>query len=133
VKTKTEEIFQLSAPYSNPYQGSDFKALFVCSAGLLRSATAANLFAKKGWNTRGCGTEDFALIRLSTNLIAWAQKIYFMQKSNYLSALFTFREHEDALEVLKRKAVVLNIEDSFPYNHPELIKQLEEQIKNEKE
>ena len=127
--TKTEEIFRLTAPYNNPYQGSDFKALFVCSAGLLRSATAANLFAKKGWNTRGCGSEDYALISLSKNLIAWADKIYFVQKSNYSTALLTFREHEDTLEVLKRKAVVLDIEDSFPYNHPELIKQLEEQVK----
>jgi hypothetical protein len=44
---KTNEI-KLSCPYNNPYQGEYFKALFVCSAGLLRSATAANLFAKKG-------------------------------------------------------------------------------------
>ena len=125
MKTKTEEIFELNCPYNNPYQGSDFKALFVCSAGLLRSATAANLFAKKGWNTRGCGSEEYALIRLSKNLIAWADKIFFMQKSNYLAAQFTFRQHEDALEVLRRKAIVLDIEDSFPYNHPELICQLE--------
>jgi predicted protein tyrosine phosphatase len=128
VKTKTEEIFELSCPYNNPYQGSDFKALFVCSAGLLRSPTGANLFAKRGWNTRSCGTEDFALIRLSKNLIAWADKIYFVNKENYNSALFTFRQHEDALETMKRKAVVLSIEDSFPYNNPELIRQLEEKI-----
>ena len=60
MKTKTEEIFELSAPYNNPYQGTDKKLLFVCSAGLLRSATAANLFAKKGYNTRGCGSAEYA-------------------------------------------------------------------------
>ena len=129
MKTKTEEIFELNCPYNNPYQGSDFKALFVCSVGLLRSPTAANLFARKGWNTRSCGTEDIALIRLSKNLIAWADKIFFMQKSNYLSAQYVFRGHEDALEVLKRKSVVLGIEDSFGYNNSELIRQLEEQVK----
>ena len=129
MKTKTEEIFQLSAPFSNPYQGDAFRALFVCSAGLLRSATAANLFAKKDWNTRGCGTEDFALIRLSVNLIMWANKVYFMNRENYESAKWTFREQKEILKVLEEKKVVLNIEDSFPYNHPELLRQLEEQVK----
>jgi len=131
VKTKTEEIFELTAPYSNPYQGNDPKLLFVCSAGLLRSATAANLFAKKGNNTRGCGSEEYALIPLSFNLIAWADKIYFVNKKNYESSLYTFREYETILKVLKKKSIVLDIDDCYNYNHPELIKQLEEQI-NEK-
>lgn len=131
MKTKTEEIFELTAPYSNPYQGNDPKLLFVCSAGLLRSATAANLFAKKGNNTRGCGSEEYALIPLSFNLIAWADKIYFVNKQNYESSLYTFREYETILKVLKKKSIVLDIDDCYNYNHPKLIKQLEEQI-NEK-
>ena len=131
MKTKTEEIFELTAPYSNPYQGNDPKLLFVCSAGLLRSDTAANLFAKKGNNTRGCGSEEYALIPLSFNLIAWADKIYFVNKQNYESSLYTFREYETILKVLKKKSIVLDIDDCYNYNNPELIKQLEEQI-NEK-
>jgi len=127
--TKTEALFQLTAPYSNPYQGSDKKLLFVCSAGILRSATAANLYAKKGFNTRSCGTHDYALIPLSANLIAWADEIIFVNKENYLVASETFKGSPvDAM--LLSKAKTLNIPDNYDYNHPELIKHLEEQYES---
>lgn len=129
--TKTEEIFSLSAPYNNPYQGTDPKMLFVCSAGLLRSATAANYFARKGWNTRGCGSSDYALIPLSVNLIYWADKIYFMGKENYTQALATFKGQTDTLSLLKAKAIVLDIPDNYNYNNKKLIDMLREQIEVE--
>ena len=128
MKTKTEEIFELTAPFDNPYQGSDKRLLFVCSAGLLRSATAANLFAKKGANTRSCGSSEYALIPISLNLIAWAEKIYFVKNSNYLEAKYIFKDYKDVLEVLEKKSIVLNIDDCYNYNNKELIKQLEEQV-----
>ncbi|HET8686145.1 MAG TPA: hypothetical protein VFM18_05700, partial [Methanosarcina sp.] len=87
METKTESIFKLTAPYSNPYQGNDKRILFVCSAGILRSATAANLFAKKGHNTRCCGSESYALIPFSENLKAWAHKIFFVNEYNYKSVI----------------------------------------------
>lgn len=126
--TKTEEIFQLKCPYDNPYQGTDKKLLFVCSAGLLRSATAANLFAKKGYNTRSCGSHSYALIPLSVNLIAWADEIYFVNKLNYRMAVDTFKD-TTIYEQLLIKSTVLNIPDDFGYNDPTLIKMLETEIK----
>lgn len=128
METKTDLIFQETAPYSNPYQGSDKKLLFVCSAGLLRSATGANLFAKKGYNTRNCGTHSYALIPLSTNLILWADQIFFVNKENYNEACRTFEEYENTLANMKAKSQVLNIPDNYEYNNPELIKYLEEQV-----
>ena len=53
--TMTQMIFNSKSPYDNPYQGSDTKVLFVCSAGILRSATAARIYAKK-YNTRAAGS-----------------------------------------------------------------------------
>ena len=40
---------------NNPYQGKDKKVLFVCSMGILRSATAARIYANR-FNTRCAGT-----------------------------------------------------------------------------
>lgn len=126
--TKTEEIFRLSCPYNNPYQGNSPRILFVCSAGLLRSATAANHFAKKGWNTRSCGTEYYALISLSANLIHWADKIYFVNKLNFETAKLNFKDSKKLLDLLETKSISLDIPDRYSYGDPELIKMLEENI-----
>lgn len=122
--SKTDALFQLTAPYANPYQGTDKRLLFVCSAGLLRSATAANLFAKKGFNTRSCGSHEYALIPLSINLIAWADQIIFVNKENYLTSVDKFSKSRDLIE----KSQVLKIPDDYEYNNPTLIKLLEEQV-----
>ena len=119
--TKNAEIFKLTAPYSNPYQGDYPRVLFVCSAGLLRSATGATVGSQLGLNTRNCGSERYALIPLSANLIAWAQKIYFVNEQNLQSALITFENDDAMLDMLEAKSTTLDIEDSFDYMHPELV------------
>jgi len=126
--SKTQQIFELTAPYKNPYQGTDAKLLFVCSAGILRSATAANLFARKGYNTRCCGTSEYALIPLSANLIAWADKIYFVHPKNHMEAQLTFQHVPELLNKIQ-SASVLDIPDIFDYNEPTLLRLLEEQVK----
>lgn len=124
----TDTIFDLTAPYDNPFQGKDEKLLFVCSAGILRSATAANLFAKRGYNTRSCGTHDYALIPLSVNLIYWADKIFFMTGENHTAAEYLFYIYPEVKALLQKKSEVLNIPDIYEYNHPDLIALLEKQI-----
>lgn len=121
----TNQIFKLTAPYNNPYQGSDECLLFVCSVGMLRSPTAAEYASKLGYNTRSCGsTVELALIPLTVNLIAWADKIVFINKENYLQAMQCFEESGwDA--TIKHKAVLWNIEDDFERNNPMLIKHIE--------
>ena len=120
-KTKTQEIFEATAPYNNPYQGDAHRALFVCSAGLLRSATAAAVGITLGMNTRACGSESYALIPLTANLILWADTIYFVNEYNYYGALQQFGEY-DALDFdLRRKAVVWDIEDIYNYRDPKLV------------
>lgn len=128
-ETNTDALFKLTAPYDNPFQGSDPKLLFVCSAGLLRSATGANLYAKKGYNTRNCGTHRYALIPLSANLIAWADHIIFVNEENYSQARITFAEEPYRTQSLKKKAIVLDIPDNFSYNDPKLIEHIENQLK----
>ena len=120
MKTLTEKIFELSAPYANPYQGEYSRVVFVCTAGLLRSATAATIGAQMNLNCRACGTSKDALIPLSLNLIAWADEIYFVNKENYDQAMETFKDNEFAIDHLKW-ATVWSIPDVYPYMDPTLV------------
>ena len=115
-----KNITELSAPYNHPGQGDYARVLFVCSAGLLRSATAATLGSQMDLNCRTCGTKAHALIPLSLNLIAWADHIYFVNEKNYNRALKTFSGYDFAIKHLKN-ATVWNIPDIYPYMDPTLV------------
>lgn len=116
----TELIFKLSAPWNNPYQNEDPRLLFVCSAGLLRSPTGAELFSKKGYNTRSCGSHiEFALIPLTANLIRWANLIVFVHPENEARAVVFFKD--EWREELIRKSIILDIPDKFTRNDPDLV------------
>lgn len=127
--TKNDAIFKTTAPYKNPYQGSDPRWLFVCSAGLLRSPTGAALAIRKGLNARSCGSAlDYALIPISANLINWADKIVFVNDSNYHDALEIFKDTGTLHYQLTTKSLVLDILDMYNYNEAELITEFEKQI-----
>ena len=127
--TKNAEIFNTTTPYSNHYQGSAPRWLFVCSAGLLRSPTGAALAIKKGLNARSCGSAiDYALIPISANLIMWAEKIVFVNKENYHESLEVFKDYQMLHNLLTVRSLVLNIPDMYEYNDPDLIIEFEKQI-----
>ena len=127
--TKNDAIFKTTAPYSNHYQGSDPRWLFVCSAGLLRSPTGAALAIRKGINARSCGSEvDLALIPISANLVMWAQKIVFVNKENYQESLELFKDKQMLHNLLVVRSLVLDIPDMYEYNDPELVIEFEKQI-----
>lgn len=112
-------IMESAVPLRNPYQGTDKRVVFVCSAGLLRSATAARIYAHK-YNTRAAGSMPYALIPLSDDLIAWADEIVFVNKENYDYVA----EHVNFED---KKVVVLDIPDAYEHMHPELIQHFEKQ------
>jgi predicted protein tyrosine phosphatase len=127
--TKNAEIFKTTTPYSNHYQGSAPRWLFVCSAGLLRSPTGAALAIRKGLNARSCGSAiDYALVPISANLIMWANKIVFVSEENYHESLELFKDHQMLHNLLTIRSLVLNIPDMYEYNDPELIIEFEKQI-----
>lgn len=102
----------------NKYQGSTKKVLCVCSAGLLRSPTAANVLHKEfGFNTRAVGIEaDFALIPLDHVLIEWADEIVVMNSGHAEEVKNIAYEYG-----IENKLVVnLDIEDSFDYMDEQL-------------
>lgn len=100
---------------SNPYQGEDKKVLFVCSMGVLRSATGARVYARK-YNTRCAGTLKEALIPLTQLLIDWADLIVWVNKQNYQSACFKFDE-----QCFVYKSKILDIPDKYHHMHPSLV------------
>lgn len=107
----TAEIFSLDCPYDNQYQGHYTRLLFVCSAGMLRSPTAAEVAIKLGYNARSCGSAEYALIPISCNLIHWASKIFFMEEVNLLESVDRFNGDKETQSMLLDKAVYWEIED----------------------
>ena len=102
----------------NPYQGEFKKVLCVCSAGLLRSPTAALVLSQEPFNcnTRAAGVEsNFALVPVDQVLLTWAEEIVCME-----------REHADDISVLlkkyklDRRVVCLDIPDRFEYRDEKL-------------
>lgn len=109
---------------TNPYQGKTKKVLCVCSAGLLRSPTAAVVLNREyGYNTRACGIEpSFALIPFDEVLAHWADEIVVMEP--YQVGLVPER--------YKDKVLCLNIRDSFEYMNEELQRQIKEKYDQQK-
>lgn len=111
----------------NRYQGSYKRVLCVCSAGLLRSPTAAFVLASDpyNFNTRSVGiTTEFALIPIDRVHIFWANEIVVMD--SYQEHVVNNLIAEIDWQVLSDTIVTpivynLNIPDRFSYRDPELI------------
>ena len=111
----------------NPYQGQDKRVVFVCSMGILRSATAARIYAHK-YNTRTAGSWPDALIPLTPMLMAWADELVFVNQENYDNII---NQLEGSMHTfVASKSKVLNIPDEYPHMHPELIKAFKEQYED---
>lgn len=105
----------------NKWQGNAVRVLFVCSAGILRSPTAAIHFATtQGWNTRAVGIDhNFALIPVSEALMNWADVIFVMTPDQRLTLKFRFGDE------FSDKIFCLHIDDNFAFMEPKLISFLE--------
>lgn len=112
---------------ANPFQGKDKKVVFVCSMGILRSATAARLYSPI-YNTRSAGTWHDALIHLSDSLMLWADEIVFVNKHNYEQVKGDLSvEDPEFWAKIEPKIKVLDIPDDFEHMHPELIRAFHKQ------
>lgn len=96
------------------------KLLFVCTGNLDRSPTAEELFKGK-YETKSCGVSLGAPVRLTKRLIRWADRIFCMQEIHKEVVLELCPEAGD-------KLIVLDIEDSYWKNDPQLIKELKEKV-----
>lgn len=102
----------------NPAQGTAKRVLCICSAGLLRSPTAAHTLSEAPfrYNTRAAGIVDsYALIRVDTVLLTWADLIVCMDKEHEEELLMKFPEFA------AKPRVQLGIPDSFEYRNSRLV------------
>lgn len=103
----------------NPYQVGFKRVLCVCSAGLLRSPTAALVLSQEpfNFNTRAAGADvGHALVPVDEVLLEWAQEIVCMTEQ----LADTLRNRFEILPPI----VVLGIPDDFRYRDPTLIKMI---------
>lgn len=106
----------------NPHQTEAKRVLCVCSAGLLRSPTTANVLHREyGYNTRAAGaSEDYALIPLDDVLIEWADEIVCVEPR-------VWKLVQRVYPHVAPKVVVLNIPDMYEWGNPELEQIIKEQ------
>ena len=106
------------------------KVLCVCSAGCLRSPTAASvLHTEYGYNTRSAGIEEgYAIVPVTARLLMWADEIVCMES-------WQAREiHEMLAQMgIQRRVVCLNIDDNYSYMQPELVELINERYEAESE
>ena len=103
----------------NRWQGDFKRVLCVCSAGILRSPTAALVLSQPpfNFNTRACGLDpDYALIIVDDVLLEWAQEIVCMSDE----------QAEELKKLTDKPIVVLDIEDSYAYREPALVSRVAE-------
>lgn len=112
-------IMNRLANVGNRFQGSSKRVLCVCSAGLLRSPTAAVVLSQKpfSFNTRAAGLyEEFALVPVDEVLIEWADEIVCMET-----------DHEKILQKMTDKPIrCLKIPDRFFYMDEELVEMIKQ-------
>ena len=112
--------------HSNQFQGDYKRVLTVCSAGILRSATAAHVLCQRpfNFNTRNVGTAPYALIPLTDDLIMWADEVVCME-NEHKNAVYNKMMSMD----LYKPIVVLDIEDIYEYRNPKLVKLIKQRYK----
>jgi len=107
---------------NNEFQGDTKKVLCLCSAGLLRSPTAAVVLSQEpyNYNTRAAGVSDeYALIPVDEVLLHWADEIVCVEQRVTNALLEEFD--------IKKPIITLNIPDMYEYRHPELMRMIKEQ------
>lgn len=103
------------ANLKNEYQTTTKKVLCVCSAGILRSPTLANVLHKEfGYNTRAVGcVKEYALIPIDDALLYWADEVVCME-TEHINAI----SHFDFFD--EDNTYLLNIPDEYSWNDDEL-------------
>jgi predicted protein tyrosine phosphatase len=119
----------------NAYQGKHKKVLTVCSAGCLRSPTAAHILSSEpfNFNTRCAGTSsEYAIIPVTEALVVWADVILCMDsdQQRYINEMQNKLAAEaSAMFEYDYKAVInLEIEDDYAYRDPELVKIMQDKF-----
>jgi len=108
----------------NHWQGASKKVLTVCSAGLLRSPTAAWILSNSpfNFNTRAVGaSSEYALIQLDAVNVFWADEIIVMNESQKLEVEHIQAALTTAVGYRSVPVHVLDVPDNYGFRQPELV------------
>jgi protein-tyrosine phosphatase len=98
--------------------------LFVCSRNRWRSLTAETIFrSNQKHRVKSAGTEKMARIKVTQNLILWAELIFVMEKKHKDRLNEKFGSIMDNKEI-----VILDIPDVYSYMDVELMEILEASV-----
>lgn len=114
-----EFLMNRKANSHNHFQGDTKKVLCVCSAGLLRSPTAALVLSMEPFyfNTRAAGVvPEFALIVVDEVLLEWADEIICMDK----------KQEKILMGKTEKPIICLDIPDIYCYKDLELMELIRE-------
>jgi predicted protein tyrosine phosphatase len=110
--------------FLNSYQGDYKRVVCVCTAGILRSPTAALVLSRNpyNYNTRCAGVDpNCALVHVSRELLFWANEIVCMEVWHANQIFHKLTEYE-----FIRKVTVLDIEDKYAYRDSKLMRLIKE-------
>jgi len=94
--------------------------LFICSKNQWRSPTAELLFKNHPVHqARSAGTSDKACVKVNTKLLHWADEIFVMERRHRQLLQQRFGH-----EIADKPVIVLDIEDDYLFNDPELVTML---------
>lgn len=115
----------------NSFQGDALRVLCVCSGGVLRSPTAAEVLSRApfNFNTRSCGSADYALIPLTEALALWADEVVVFDTGHMQAFMDVFVGALPGEDATCPMLHVMNIEDDYNFRDPELVAMLETKFK----
>jgi len=108
---------------NNEFQGDFKRVLCVCSAGMLRSPTAAEILSREpyNFNTRAAGiSNEYALVPVDDVLVHWADEIVCMERE-HADYVRTFMSEYD-----ERPVYTLAVPDMFKFRDPRLVEWITE-------
>ena len=98
------------------------RVLFVCTANALRSRTAEEIFKNRNnLEVKSAGTHNIADVKVTKELIHWADRIFVMELHHKKHLLRLDPES-------KYKIIVLNIPDIYDFMDPQLIEILQDKV-----
>ena len=113
--------------HSNSFQGDYKRVLTVCSANMLRSPTMAHILSAEpyNFNTRSAGTESYAVIPVTEDLLLWADEVVCADTEH--AQVVTKRVGKLGLDT---RVVNLGLPDIYDYRDPELVESVKVRYDN---
>src|ERR1044071_9137022 len=100
------------------------RVLFICSQNRLRSPTAEQVFSNRaGFEVASAGLSPEAETPVSSDLLAWADVIFVMERTHRNKLVKKFRAHLNT-----KRIICLDIPDEFEFMDARLVRILEAKV-----